>query len=217
VFELLLTRWLTIVLTPGFSYRVGHEGFARRGDVFLVVSPGMLFLVVCNAEAIRQICSRREHFPKCDETYEILRQFGDNVLAAKGSTWKIHRKATSASFNEKNNALVFRESIQQAQGLVKMWMGPDGRDSGTITTLNQDIMRLTLNIIAYVGFGLKLIWPGEPLPSKVDLKMTKYRSPKPIAGHKLSFATAVAAFLENIVMLLLLPRWLPCKYGTRLW
>ncbi|KAM5382048.1 hypothetical protein ACJZ2D_002650 [Fusarium nematophilum] len=200
-------RWLE-VLTPGFSYRTCHDGFARYGDVFIIVSPKMLFLMACNAEAIRQFTSRREHFPKYVETYEILRQFGDNVLASEGAVWRMHRKVTSASFNEKNAALVFREAIQQAQGMVKMWMGADGEDSGTIHSLDRDTMRLALNIIAYVGFGLKLLWPGESLPSGADSKLAKYGSLEPSSGHKLSFVTTVATVLEYILMLLLVPRWL---------
>ncbi|KAF4977841.1 hypothetical protein FZEAL_5684 [Fusarium zealandicum] len=200
-------RWLDI-LTPGFSYRTGHDGFARYGDVFIVVSPKMIFLMACNAEAIRQFTSRREHFPKYTETYEILRQFGDNVLASEGAVWRMHRKVTSASFNEKNAALVFREAIQQAQGMVKMWTRSDAEDSGTIHSLDQDTMRLALNIIAYVGFGLQLMWPGESLPLGADMKLAKYGSLEPTAGHKLSFVTTVATLLEYILMLLLVPRWL---------
>ncbi|KAM0221007.1 hypothetical protein ACHAPA_003360 [Fusarium lateritium] len=167
----------------------------------------MIFMMVCNAEAVHQVTSRREHFPKWVETYEILRQFGDNVLASEGAIWKMHRKVTSASFNEKNAALVFREAIQQAQGLVKTWMGPNEKDSGTISTLDGDTMRLALNIIAYVGFGLNLLWPGEALPAKADPKMAKYGSLKPTAGHKMSFVDTVATVLEHILMLLLVPRW----------
>ncbi|KAM5352305.1 hypothetical protein ACJ41O_005028 [Fusarium nematophilum] len=207
----LLNSQLTSVLTPGFSYRTCHDGFARYGDVFIIVSPKMLFLMACNAEAIRQFTSRREHFPKYVETYEILRQFGDNVLASEGAVWRMHRKVTSASFNEKNAALVFREAIQQAQGMVKMWMGADGEDSGTIHSLDRDTMRLALNIIAYVGFGLKLLWPGESLPSGADSKLAKYGSLEPSSGHKLSFVTTVATVLEYILMLLLVPRLMPFK------
>ncbi|KAH7262312.1 cytochrome P450 [Fusarium tricinctum] len=199
-------RWLE-VCTPGFSYRTRHDAFARHGDVFLIVSPKMIFMMVCNAEAVHQVTSRREHFPKWVETYEILRQFGDNVLASEGATWKMHRKVTSASFNEKNAALVFREAIQQAQGLVKTWMGPNEEDSGTIDTLDGDTMRLALNIIAYVGFGLNLLWPGEALPPKADPKMAKYGSLKPTVGHKMSFVDTIATVLEHILMLLLVPRW----------
>jgi hypothetical protein len=175
----------------------------------------MIFMMVCNAEAVHQVTSRREHFPKWVETYEILRQFGDNVLASEGATWKMHRKVTSASFNEKNAALVFREAIQQAQGLVKTWMGPNEEDSGTIDTLDGDTMRLALNIIAYVGFGLNLLWPGEALPPKADPKMAKYGSLKPTVGHKMSFVDTIATVLEHILMLLLVPRWVLSKSGLK--
>ncbi|KAF4999092.1 hypothetical protein FGRMN_2707 [Fusarium graminum] len=198
-------QWLE-VCTPGFAYRTGHDVFARHGDVFLIVSPHMLRMLVCNAEAIRQITTRREHFPKWVESYEILRQFGDNVLTSEGTAWKMHRKVTSSSFNEKNAALVFQEAIQQAQGLVKMWIGPNEEDSGTVNTLEEDTMRLTLNIIAYVGFGLNLLWPGESLPSKADPKMAKYGGLNPTAGHKMSFVDTIATVLEHILLLLLVPR-----------
>ncbi|KAF7554827.1 hypothetical protein G7046_g6705 [Stylonectria norvegica] len=200
-------RWLD-PLTPGFSYRTHHEAFARHGDVFLIVSPKMLFLMVCSAEAIRQFTSRREHFPKYTETYEILRQFGENVLTSEGAIWRMHRKVTSASFNERNAALVFRESIRQAEGLLRTWTGPEGKKSDTIHTLDHDTMRLALNIIGYVGFGLNLLWPGETLPEGVDQKQAKYGSLKPAAGHKLSFVDTVANLLHHIFLLLVVPRWL---------
>ncbi|KAM0233702.1 hypothetical protein ACHAPO_006990 [Fusarium lateritium] len=168
----------------------------------------MLFMMTCNAEAIRQITCRREHFPKYVESYEILRVFGDNILTSEGAIWRNHRKVTSASFNEKNAALVFQEAIHQAQGLVKMWMGSGGQDSGTINTLDQDTMRLALNIIAYVGFGLKLLWPGESLPAKANPKMAKYGSPEATAGHTMSFVTTIATALECILLILLVPRWI---------
>ncbi|KAL3608107.1 hypothetical protein FPOAC2_03100 [Fusarium poae] len=205
--EPLWEEWLE-VLTPGFSYNTRHDAFARHGDVFIVVSPNMLFMMTCNAEAIRQITCRREHFPKYVETYEILRVFGDNILTSEGAIWRNHRKVTSASFNEKNAALVFQEAIHQAQGLVKMWMGSGGEDSGTINTLDQDTMRLALNIIAYVGFGLKLLWPGESLPAKANPKMAKYGSLEATAGHKMSFVTTIATALEFILLILLVPRWM---------
>ncbi|UZP35738.1 hypothetical protein NXS19_003554 [Fusarium pseudograminearum] len=200
-------EWLE-VLTPGFSYNTRHDAFARHGDVFIIVSPDMLYMMTCNAEAIRQITSRREHFPKYVESYEILRVFGDNVLTSEGAVWRNHRKVTSASFNERNAALVFQEAIHQAQGLVNMWMGPGGEDSGTINTLDQDTMRLALHIIAYVGFGLKLLWPGESLPAKANPKMAKYGSPEATAGHKMSFVTTIATALECILLILLVPRWI---------
>lgn len=167
--------------------------------------------MVCNAEAICQITSRREHFPKLTETYEILRQFGDNVLTSEGAVWRMHRKVTSASFNEKNAAIVFKEAIRQAQGLLRAWTGPTGERKETINSLDRDTMRLALNIIAYVGFGLTLLWPDEKLPAEANLKFAKYGSLEPAAGHKLSFVDTIATMLEYILMLLLVPRWVLSK------
>ncbi|KPM43107.1 hypothetical protein AK830_g3449 [Neonectria ditissima] len=200
-------EWLDPIV-PGFTYRTRHERFARHGDLFIIVSPGMLFLMACNAEAICQITSRREHFPKLTETYEILRLFGDNVLTSEGAVWRMHRKVTSATFNEKNAALVFKEAIRQAQGMLKTWTGSAGERNETIHSLDRDTMRLALNIIAYVGFGLTLLWPGETLPEGADLKLAKYGSLNPAAGHKLSFVDTIAILLEHILMLLLMPQWL---------
>lgn len=69
-------------------------------------------------------------------------------------------------------------------------------------------MRLALNIISYVGFGFNPLWPGETLAEGTDPKLAKYGSLTPAAGHKLSFVDTIATVLENIVLLLLMPRWL---------
>ncbi|KAI5462569.1 cytochrome P450 [Mariannaea sp. PMI_226] len=199
-------EWLDPI-TPNFSFRTRHERFARHGDIFIIVSPGMVWVMVANAEAICQLTSRREHFLKLTETYDILRIFGDNVLTSEGAMWRMHRKVTSASFNERNTALVFKEAIRQAQGMVKSWTGPTGQRRESIHSLDRDTMRLALHIIAYVGFGLNLLWPGETLPEGVDMKQAKYGSFKPTAGHKLSFVDTIATLLENILLLLLAPQW----------
>lgn len=195
-------------MTPGYSYRTRHSRFARTGDAFFIVSPAMMYLMLANAEAITQVTTRRDHFPKYTETYSILRQFGENVLTSEGPVWRMHRKVTSASFNERNAALVFRESIRQTHGMVASWLEPGEGASGTIRTLETDTMRLALNIISYAGFGLRLLWPGQTLPEGSDPKLAKYASLEASPGYKLSFVDTLAILLEHILLLLLLPSWL---------
>ncbi|TEA14885.1 Cytochrome P450 3A2 [Colletotrichum sidae] len=208
-------NWLPISV-PDFSYNLLHEPFARHGETFLVVSPFQVLVLTDSAEAIHQITQQREKFPKLVETYEILKQFGDNVLTTEGVVWRMHRKVTSATFNEKNAALVFAESIKQAQSMTQKWLGPSGNGRQTIETLDHDTMRLALNIISYVGFGMRLLWPGQSLPDGTDPKLTKYSSLKAPPGHTMSFTDAIAEMLEHILVLLLVPRWLlkrlPFKY-----
>ena len=164
--------------------------------------------MTANAEAIHQITTRREIFPKWVENYGILRQFGENVITCEGAVWRMHRKATSASFNERNTALVFREAIYQAQGMVKSWVGPEGQKSGTLDMLYKDIMRMALHIIGYVGFGLRLLWPGQSLPPGTDPRLAKYASLDAAPGHSLSFVDTIEKLLENLITLLVTPAWL---------
>lgn len=174
--------------------------FAKYGDIFVMAFPGGTLVYTANAESIRQITSRREHFPKVTATYEILNQFGRNVISTEGAEWRMHRKATAASFNEKNSALVFRQSIAQAQGMLDHWVKGE-----TLVTLEHDTMRFALNIIGYVGFGLKLPWPQEETAGGFH---PIYGSIKPPPGYHYSFVDTMAQLLDNVLMLLLVPGWI---------
>lgn len=201
-------------MIPNFAYRTRHEWFAKLGESFLVVSPGGLMMMTDNAETIRTVTLKREHFPKWTAAYSILRQFGENVLTTEGSVWRMHRKVTSASFNERNAALVFREAINQTQGMLRMWTGPSGETrEEPLRTLQRDTMKLALNIISYVGFGMRLLWPGETHPAGTDPKIVKYGSHEPTDGHQLSFTDTMEILLHYLLLLLIVPRRILSTYA----
>lgn len=166
-------------------------------------------MFVANAEAINQIALRRDHFLKHIDIYQILNQFGRNVLTVEGAAWRAHRRATAASFNERNAALVFRESVHQSLGLLRFWDDNRARsESPTLFTAQEDVMRLALNIIGYVGFGVRLPWPNEKTPDDLDPVSAKYGAAKPPPGFRSCFVEAMGILLDNILTLLLVPRWL---------
>lgn len=207
------SKWLTAlvfrIMIPNFAYRTRHDWFARLGESFLVVSSGGLVMLTDNAETIRTVTLKREQFPKWTAVYSILRQFGENVLTTEGSVWRMHRKVTSASFNERNAALVFREAIAQTQGMLRMWAGPSGSTrKEPLRSLQNDTMKLALNIISYVGFGMRLLWPGETHAAGTDPKIVKYGSHEPSDGHKLSFTDTMEILLKYLLLLLIVPRWI---------
>ncbi|KAK4060592.1 hypothetical protein Trihar35433_10000 [Trichoderma harzianum] len=199
--------WLEIMI-PNFAYRTRHDWFAKLGESFLVVSPNRLVMMTDNAETIRTVTLKREQFPKWTAVYNILRMFGENVLTTEGSVWRMHRKVTSASFNERNAALVFREAIAQTQGMLRMWTGPTGTRTEPLKSLQHDTMKLALNIISYVGFGMRLLWPGESHPAGTDPKIVKYGSHEPSDGHQLSFTDTMEILLHYLLLLLIIPRWI---------
>lgn len=165
-------------------------------------------MYTANADVVQQITSKREAFPKPLESYGLLAMYGDNVVTTEGALWRSHRKITSTSFNEKNTALVFQESINQTLGLMEQWLGPGGDGNKTIKTLEHDTMALMLHIIGYVGFGLKLLYPGQKFPPNTDPRMTKYSTFDSSTGHSMDFKSSLEGLLQYLVLLMLVPRWL---------
>ncbi|KAK4032840.1 cytochrome P450 [Parachaetomium inaequale] len=193
------------------GYSTGQTHFDRLGtETFLVATPGSLTMHTQSAET----------FPKDVATYGVLELFGKNVLTTEGALWSIHRKVTSASFNEKNAAYTFTEAINQTKGLLNMWFGPDGETRGTtrtIRSLEHDTITWALNIIGYVGFGLRLLWPGQELPKDLDPRLAKYGSLDPPPGHTMTFVDSVALTLERIMAIMVFPevllRVLPFRFA----
>ena len=174
----------------------------------MTASPTGVLIWTAEPEAIRQITQRREAFPKPLESYKVLDIYGRNVISTEGTDWKMHRKVTSPGFNEKNNVLVFRESVAQTQGMLRKWMGPDGKGNHTLTEVPMDSMRVTLHIISRIGFGVGLLWPGEE-PSENDKKASlNYSSHQPTEGFTMNFEEALSKLLENLLWVLLFPDWL---------
>jgi len=169
---------------------------------------------VTNAEAIHQITARREAFPKQVEMYKILEIFGRNLITTEGNEWKMHRKISSPAFNEKNNVLVFAEAVRQTRGMLRKWTGEKGAGNITLKEVPLDTMRLTLHIISDIGFGVKLLWPGEKSNEKVE---GTYSSEIPPKGHSMSFENALNTLLETMMWPLIVPDWLLSKFERTQW
>jgi cytochrome P450 len=90
------------------------------GEVYLIVSPGQLYMSCSNAEANIQLTGRRQDFLKPVEIYAIVDIFGPSILTTEGPEWKRHRKIVAPAFSEKSNSLVWKESLRQGVGMLKV-------------------------------------------------------------------------------------------------
>nr|POE65363.1 putative cytochrome p450 cyp13a6 [Quercus suber] len=184
-------------LLPEFGWNKKYEAFRQFGsDMFIIVAPGANNLQVADAEAISQITARRNDFPKPTWMYKSVDLFGKNVVSTEGAVWRHHRKITSPPFTEKNNHMVWQESLHQAQSMVTSWVGPSGNASGPIWSVAESAMRLSLHVISRAGFGERLTWPHE----ESEKELTK--------GHTLSFKEALETVLHKIVIIMLFPKFL---------
>lgn len=171
----------------------GHNPYAKHGrDIISWV--GMIptlkcHIYVADALAVKEV----SRLPKNLEVYTTLQYFGSNLFAANGDEWRRQRKIVAPSFNEKNNKLIWNESIRLSFEIFDVW----GKDSAT-AFVNDSVSELTLPlalaIISSAGFGQPSSW---------------YTSTEPEIprGHTLSFKTALQKASSNLIPLAYLPRW----------
>ncbi|KAK4694031.1 hypothetical protein P7C71_g3472, partial [Lecanoromycetidae sp. Uapishka_2] len=197
--------WFDLTLEWGWKRR--YEPFKRFGsDTFITVSPERNVLYTADPDVISQITTRRNDFPKALEVYESLKIYGNNVVTSEGQLWRHHRKIVSPPFTEKNNHLVWAETLDQTRAMLNSWL-----DGGpTIYTIADDAMRLSLHVISRAGFGVHLQWPGqEKRHENGHAKGSGNNVSDAIpAGHKMSYTDALGLLLHNILTVLIVPRFL---------
>ena len=221
-----LPTWLTDpwldLLPADWAWEMQYTPFKRMGvDTFMTVAPGGIQLWTAEAAVITQITTRRNDFPKPVEIYRLVDLYGKNVVSSEGQIWRQHRKITSPPFTEKNNHMVWAESLYQAQSMVKSWVGNSGEQSRTIKRVASDTMRLSLHIISQAGFGVRLLWPGiEDGEHSKELGQDRKEPQTGVVsnmgvspGHSLSYTDALESLLHNLIPVMLLPRFLLREYA----
>ena len=207
------TDWVDFVL-PDNSWELRYSLFEKAGaDTFLAVSPSRFALWTCEPAVINQITTRRNDFPKPSSMYKSVNIYGENVVASEGATWRHHRKAVSPPFTEKNNHLVWTESIEQAKAMLASWVGRDGKGNKTVDRIMDDTMRLSLNVISNAAFGKQMQWPKEDSEALIDEGYSdpskiKNKSDEVDEGHTMSYVYSIHALLDTIIVQFLLPRWM---------
>lgn len=198
--------WLPYIRSE-WEYVAKYEPFETRGaDVLLVCTPGGKHLYVANPGAIVDITTRRLDFPKPLEVYKTLQLYGENVVVTEGQHWRRHRKVTTPSFSEKNNRVVWDESLQQSQAMLTHWNR--GHDSSpTLHDMDADMMSLSLHIISKAGFGVRCLWPHEE-SAGVEGQNERLTSSKPPPGHTMSYKEAMSKLMKNVIWIPILPKWL---------
>ncbi|GJJ06950.1 hypothetical protein Clacol_001146 [Clathrus columnatus] len=174
----------------------GHSAFAYYGyDVISWVSPLPAVearFLVADPLAIKTLASSRSRFPKNTIEYDSMRRFGSNILVIEGDAWKRQRKVVAPSFSEKNNRLVWDETIRLTLEVVERW----GSTNSTVH-INDCLADLTLPLALFVigsaGFGRRMTWSDET-----------GNVPR---GHTITFTEALHITSLNMIALCAFPKW----------
>jgi cytochrome P450 len=155
-----ITSWRFLV-TSLWPLKLRHAPFKALGtDTFLIVAPGGILFNTADATVISQILSRGTDFPKATDIYKQINIYGKNVVSTEGAAWRYHRKLTSPAFSERNNQLVWKETLKKSKRMLEKLLGPKGEPK-TVKNLRDNTMRLSLEVLGRAGLGQKLEWPAE--------------------------------------------------------
>ncbi|KAF8245469.1 cytochrome P450 [Wilcoxina mikolae CBS 423.85] len=223
-----LSRWKYLhFLWRDWEFQTGFQQFAEYGEVFIEARSAGSVLYVANAEVAWQIFMKRNEFPKNLRLYKMVQFFGENVLTTGGTTWRHHRKITSPSFSESVYSAVWSETVLLTQTLLGQWTA--AQNKGQLVSksgipgimFRPDMKTVARNVISKSGFGVSLPMissvisepetakqsPQEGRGDKIDVTDDAYFSPDfTPKGHTLPYGEALDHLLENILLLVIVPR-----------
>ncbi|KAI0052106.1 cytochrome P450 [Auriscalpium vulgare] len=192
-FSLLLPR--IRCLTPGSDRgrTLKHQEFQEAGwDGLMVVSAwprSSAVLILVDSAAIKEVTTARVRFPKPVARYKVLTMFGGNIVASEGAEWKKYRKISAPAFSEKNNKLVWDETVLIMEDLFKnIWHD----DTITVDHALDITLPIALFVIGVAGFGRRVSWQDDvAIPE----------------GHQLTFKEALHEVSTHIALKAFLPDW----------
>ncbi|KAH9941606.1 cytochrome P450 [Epithele typhae] len=191
-------------VSPGIQSEVNlyrkYKDFEEAGwDIMSGVSvlpSGHVTLYLADPVVIKEVIGARSRFPKSLGPYQILLTFGPNLVASEGEDWKKQRKLVAPAFSEKNNRLVWDETVHIVDQLfATVWGDKETIDVANITDLTVPI---TLMVISVAGFGRRISWKEDTAAPP---------------GHKMTFKEALNIVSRNLFIELLVPKWLQ-RWGT---
>ena len=208
-------KWF-IFMKPDLLWSELYAPFRLAGsDTVLTCSPTRVQLQTSAADVISQVTERRGDFPKPTHIYHIIDIYGKTIISCEGDIWKKHRKLTAHPFNEKNNHIVWSESIVQAQELLAHVQGRGQHSSQSIHDLEDLTSRAALAIISKAGYGVRMSWPeqqdsqtpllNQEVPTEVGSLGIDWVEGK-TNGHKMSYADAIFSVSHDVFWLFAFPR-----------
>ncbi|EMD35530.1 hypothetical protein CERSUDRAFT_116271 [Gelatoporia subvermispora B] len=192
-----LLMWRIPGIAPGnFSpWTYKHQDFVDKGwDVISQVHAWprtTVTYLLADAGAIRDVANARARFPKPVEQYKILSFYGSNIVITEGDEWKRQRRIAAPAFSERNNKLVWDETINVMLDLFdNVWGDKQQIEVDHIVDLTVPI---ALYIIGIAGFGRRMSWSDEEALS---------------SGHKLKFKDALHTVSTDLFLKVVCPGWL---------
>ncbi|EME43155.1 cytochrome P450 monooxygenase-like protein [Dothistroma septosporum NZE10] len=191
----------------GFEFHEGLRPYkqygAPQGDVnnLAMVSTGKFEFSTRDPEVVNEILKRPRDFLPHEFTTLFMARFGHNVLTSDGDSWARQRKVVASTINERISRTVFKESIEQTQGLLGEVIG--NGEEGETAKLFDMMKKITINVLSGAGMGTSVPWSDEE-----NARL------KPKEGFRLTYMEAVKVVIDCIAGPIILPKWFLDNYPS---
>ncbi|KAJ3846377.1 cytochrome P450, partial [Lentinula lateritia] len=164
-------------------------GWDATADINLMPKTKIVLTLV-DAETIKEVMTSRARFPKPIKLYQPLSIFGENIVASEGEEWKRYRKIAAPAFSERNNNLIWEESLRIALDLFDNVWG--SKNSIVIDHVPNLTVPFALFVLSSAAFGRRISWSdSDTIPS----------------NHRMSFKSALHEVSLNCFTKILVPKW----------
>ncbi|KAF5354678.1 hypothetical protein D9756_005393 [Leucocoprinus leucothites] len=199
----LLPQIRGVKLSRNWLFEEGHKTFEEVGwDAYSAITfwPNLQHnIYIADAEAIKDLATTRR-FPKPVKIYEAINLYGHNIVSTEGDLWKKYRKISGPSFSEKNNKLVWEETLRIVDDLTEnVW---DNKDAVVEHGVDITLPLALLVIGRSSGFGQRVTWEDN-------------NSSKP-GHHQLTFREALHSTASELIYNFILPNWVKALPHPRL-
>ncbi|KAF2112334.1 cytochrome P450 monooxygenase-like protein [Lophiotrema nucula] len=176
----------------GWEARVRCRPHVELGDLFIIVTPSGNWLKVANTDVASDILKRKDEFGRDMEAFKVLDIYGKSLATSEGPDWNRHRKVAAVTFTEKNNELVWRESLREGSQMLEYWLH---RSPQPMRTLGDDARVFTLNVLAAALFD-----KSYPFESREESKLREKSGKKDTAvGYRDSLSTILRLIIPILV------------------
>lgn len=141
--------------------------------------------------------------------------YGPNIVSVEGHEWLHHRKFTVSAFSERNNKLVWAESLNQAFDMLETWESISTTSNGVKAyrpDLQLNFTSIALHVMSMAGFGVPMKFTSEKPKNLDDIELFADGSTPP-KGFTFSFRDALTFittnFMQHTLVFFMLPSWFP--------
>ncbi|EIN08440.1 cytochrome P450 [Punctularia strigosozonata HHB-11173 SS5] len=165
-------------------------GWDVYSSVALLPPKGQISLYIADADVVQEVTGSRARFPKPVWMYSSLSFFGRNIVASEFEEWKKYRKLSAPSFSERNNKLVWDETVRIMLDLFdNVWQD---RNVIAVDHCVDITLPIALFVIGVAGFGRRVSWKDDQVVPP---------------GHRMTFKDALHVVSMNIFTRLIVPNW----------